>query len=33
MHWSYGQLMALPRHLYPELVDWLTETQATPDID
>lgn len=32
MHWEYGALMALPRHLYVELVDWLNETKPT-DVD
>jgi hypothetical protein len=29
MKWSYAELMELPGDLYPELVDWLTETKET----
>lgn len=35
MRWSYADLMELPAALYPELIDWLNETQAAtaPDTD
>lgn len=27
MHWTYAELMNLPRHIYVELVEWVHEAR------
>jgi len=32
MHWTLPDVLALPTHLYVELVEWLNETPQEPDL-
>lgn len=31
MHWTYDDLMALPSHIYEELVAWVVESAEARD--